>query len=163
MLPTSRDGKPRIFIRAPGAAYGGQFSPNGHWVAYVSRESGREEVYVAPFDGNQVLNTEPLHEVTIARKWQVSAKGGAFPRWRRDGQELFYVGAGNEFMATKIQAQGNVFSVGEAKSLFRESLADAASPYDVSSDGQHFVVNSFGETQTLPLTLVENWKEFLKK
>ncbi len=66
-------------------------------------------------------------------------------------------------MATKIQAQGNVFSVGEAKSLFRESLADAASPYDVSSDGQHFVVNSFGETLTLPLTLVENWKEFLKK
>jgi eukaryotic-like serine/threonine-protein kinase len=163
VLPTSPDGRPRIFIRAPGAAYDGQFSPNGHWVAYVSRESGREEVYVVPFDGNQVLNTEPLHEVTIARKWQVSAKGGAFPRWRRDGQELFYVGAGNEFMATKIQAQGNVFSVGEAKSLFRESLADAASPYDVSSDGQHFVVNSFGETLTLPLTLVENWKEFLKK
>jgi len=116
-----------------------------------------------PFDGNQVLNTQPLHEVAISSKWQVSAKGGAFPRWRRDGQELYYVAPGNEFIATRIDAQGNVFSVAEARPLFRESLSDAASPYDVSSDGQHFVVNSFGETGAMPLTLVENWKESLKK
>src|SRR5205807_2375499 len=58
-LPTVADRKPRVLIRAPGAAYDGQFSPDGHWVAYVSRESGREEVYVVPFDGNQVLSTPP--------------------------------------------------------------------------------------------------------
>lgn len=116
-----------------------------------------------PFDGNQVLNTQPMQEVAITKKWQVSAKGGAFPRWRRDGQELFYVGLGGEFMASRIEVKGNAFSVGEAKSLFRESLGDAAFPYDVSPDGQRFLVNSFGETGTMPLTLVMNWNELLKK
>ena len=160
-LPTMADRKPRVLIRAPGAAYDGQFSPDGHWVAYVSRESGREEVYVVPFDGNQVLNTPPLQEVAITRRWQVSAKGGAFPRWRRDGKELFYVGPGSEFMAIKIEAKGNAFSVSEARPLFRQSLANGAFPYDVSSDGQRFLVNSFGENQTSP-TLIVDWMELLK-
>ncbi len=160
-LPTMADRKPRVLIRAPGAAYDGQFSPDGHWVAYVSRESGREEVYVVPFDGNQVLNTPPLQEVAITRRWQVSAKGGAFPRWRRDGKELFYVDPGSEFMAIKIEAKGNAFSVSEARPLFRQSLANGAFPYDVSSDGQRFLVNSFGENQTSP-TLIVDWMELLK-
>ena len=161
-LPTMADRKPRVLIRAPGAAYDGQFSPDGHWVAYVSRESGREEVYVVPFDGNQVLSTPPLQEVAITRRWQVSAKGGAFPRWRRDGKELFYVGPGSEFMAIKIEAKGNAFSVSEARPLFRQVLANGvAFPYDVSSDGQRFLVNSFGENQTSP-TLIVDWMELLK-
>ena len=67
--------------------------------------AGLEEVYVVPFDRNQVLKTQPLQEVAIPTKWQVSAKGGSYPRWRRDGQELYYVGPGNEFVAARIQAK----------------------------------------------------------
>jgi len=80
VLPASAGGKPRVFVHAPGAAYDGQFSPDGHWVAYVSKESGREEVYVVPFDGSQVSNTPPLEQVAVKKRWQVSANGGAFPR-----------------------------------------------------------------------------------
>jgi Tol biopolymer transport system component len=151
-----------VFIRAPGAAYDGQFSPDGRWVAYVSRESGREEVYVVPFDGNQVSNTPPFEQVAITRRWQVSANGGAFPRWRRDGKELFYVAPGYEFVGVGVETKGNTFSVGEARSLFRELLAKAAFPYDVSPDGQRFLVDSVEETETSPLTLVVNWKELLE-
>ena len=163
IIPMAGDGKPRIFVRAPGAAYDGQFSPDGHWVAYVSRESGREEVYVVPFDAALVLKTQPMQEVTITGKWQVSAKGGSFPRWRRDGQELYFVAPGHQFMAARIQAKTGTFSVLETTPLFRESLAQAAAPYDVSFDGQRFVVNSFGDTASLALTLVTNWKESLKQ
>jgi len=162
VLPTSGDRKPRVFIRAPGAAYDGQFSPDDRWVAYVSRESGHEEVYVVPFDGNQVLSAPPAGQVAVTKRWQVSARGGAFPRWRRDGKELFYVGPGDEFMAVRVEAKGGDFSPGEARPLFRESLAAVASPYDVSPDGQRFLVNSLGETGSSPLTVVVNWKELLK-
>jgi Tol biopolymer transport system component len=161
VLPASADRKPRVLVHAPGAAYDGQFSPDGHWVAYVSRESGREEVYVVPFDGNQVLSTPPLEQVAINKRWQVSAKGGAFPRWRRDGKELFYVGPGDEFTGIGVEATGNELSVSEARPLFKESLASVSSPYDVSGDGKRFLTNGFGERGTLPLTLVANWKELL--
>jgi len=162
VLPVSADRKPRVFIRAPGAAYDGQFSPDGRWVAYVSRESGRQEVYVVPFDGSQVSSTPPFEQVVITKRWQVSANGGAFPRWRRDGKELFYVAPGDEFVGVGVETTGNAFSLSEARPLFRETLAAAAFPYDVSPDGQRFLVNSFGETETSPLTLVVNWKELLK-
>jgi eukaryotic-like serine/threonine-protein kinase len=162
VLPISVDRKPRVFIRAPAAAYDGQFSPDGHWVAYVSRESGREEVYIVPFDGNQVSNTAPFEQVAITKRWQVSANGGAFPRWRRDGKELFYVAPGNQFVAVGVETKAGAFSLREARPLFRASLAAAAFPYDVSPDGRRFLVNTFGETETLPLTLVVNWKELLQ-
>jgi len=162
VLPVSADRKPRVFIRAPGAAYDGQFSPDGRRVAYVSRESGHEDVYVVPFDGNQVSNTPPFEQVAITKRWQVSANGGAFPRWRRDGKELFYVAPGDNFVGVGVESRGNAFSLGDARQLFRETLAAAAFPYDVSPDGQRFLVNTYGETETSPLTLVVNWKELLK-
>jgi len=162
VVPVSADRKPRVFIRAPGAAYDGQFSPDGRWVAYVSRESGRQQVYVVPFDGNQVSSTPPFEQVPITKRWQVSANGGAYPRWRRDGKELFYVDPGDGFVAVGVETKGNAFSLGEARLLFRESLAAAAFPYDVSPDGQRFLVNGVGEEGMLPLTLVMNWKELLK-
>jgi serine/threonine protein kinase/Tol biopolymer transport system component len=161
VLPLS-DRKPRVFVRAPGAAYDGEFSPDGRWVAYVSRESGREEVYVVPFDGNQVSNTPPFEQVAITKRWQVSASGGAFPRWRRDGKELFYVARREQFMATKVDAKESAFSLGEARPLFRAPLAAAAFPYDVSPDGQRFLVNTFAEPGTLDFTVVVEWKELLK-
>jgi eukaryotic-like serine/threonine-protein kinase len=160
VVPLS-DRKPRVFIRAPAAAYDGQFSPDGHWVAYVSRESGRQQVYVVPFDGNQVASTAPFEQVAIANRWQVSANGGTFPRWRRDGKELFYVAPGDEFVAVTVETKGNAFSPGETRPLFREPLSLAAFSYDVSPDGQRFLVNSSGDIGTSPYTLVINWKELL--
>jgi len=157
------DRKPRVFIRAPAADYDGQFSPDGHWVAYVSRESGREEVYVVPFDGNQVSNTSPFEQVAISSRWQVSANGGAFPRWRRDGKELFYVAPGDQFLAVTVETKGSAFLPGETRPLFREPLSLAAFSYDVSPDGQRFLVNSSGDIGTSPFTLVINWKELLKE
>jgi Tol biopolymer transport system component len=162
VVPVSADRKPRVFIHAPNAVYDGQFSPDGRWVAYVSRESGREEVYVVPFDGNQISNTPPFGQVAITKRWQVSANGGAFPRWRRDGKELFYVAPGGEFTTTRVDATRSVFSLGEPQPLFKGFPAGVAFPYDVSPDGQRFLVNSAQETGTEPFTLVADWKELLR-
>ncbi len=161
VVPLS-DRKPRVLIRAPDAAYDGQFSPDGRWVAYVSRESGREEVYVVPFDGSRVSSTSPFEQVPISSRWQVSAGGGTFPRWRRDGKELFYVAPGDEFVAVGVKTDGNIFSPTEAHPLFQQPLSLAAFPYDVSPDGQRFLVNSPGDISTSSFTLVVNWKELLE-
>jgi serine/threonine protein kinase len=161
VVPLS-DRKPRVFIRAPDAAYDGQFSPDGRWVAYVSRESGHQEVYVVPFDASQVSSTAPFEQVASAKRWQVSPNGGTFPRWRRDGKELFYVAPGDQFVAVTVETKGNAFSPGGTRPLFREALSGAAFSYDVSPDGQRFLVNSLGDIGTSPFTLVINWKELLR-
>ena len=123
----------------------GQFSPDGHWVAYVSNESGRNEVYVQPFPGP-------------GGKWQISTAGGAFPRWRGDGRELFYVAPDNSFWGVDIMP-GATLQPGIPKRLFAARIKGTIFfHYDVSADGQRFLVNvDSGEGDSTPITLVENW------
>jgi len=127
-------------------------SPNGKWLAYVSAESGREELYVMPF----------LHG---SGKWLISTNGGTRPRWRRDSQELFYLSLDYKVMSVRIEETGLGLSVGEIQPLFQ--ARPASSPgwlYDVSADGKKFLMVSEGsETSMEPLTLVVNWAELLKK
>ncbi|MGH9256478.1 MAG: protein kinase domain-containing protein, partial [Vicinamibacterales bacterium] len=86
VLPLTADRKPISVVQSRFDEIEGQFSPDGRWIAYASNESGRYEVYVQTFPES-------------GGKWQVSAAGGAHPRWRRDGQELYYVAPDNRLMA----------------------------------------------------------------
>jgi Tol biopolymer transport system component/predicted Ser/Thr protein kinase len=133
---------------------GGAFSPDGRWVAYVSRESGQDEVYVAPFPGP-------------GGKWQVSSGGGNAPRWRRDGKELYYLVGGNQLMAATVNTQGKNFEAGATKPLFRvlvgSTPAGGLGPYDVAADGQRFLFVSPADSNPAPLNLVVNWTAGLKK
>jgi Tol biopolymer transport system component len=124
-----------------------RFSPDGHWIAYVSNESGRYEVYVSRFPGP-------------GGKRQISAAGGSEPRWRPDGKELFYVAPDNRLMAAEVEPRGDSVEVKKAEALFGPVHA----AYDVSSDGQRFLalVHPEGETGG-PLTVVQNWTAGLKK
>jgi Tol biopolymer transport system component len=162
VLPLLGNRKPRLLVQAPVAAYDGQFSPNGRWVAYTSKESGREEVYVVPFDATGVLNTgSGSAGVSVGGKWQVSASGGRFPRWRGDCKEIFYLSPDNQMMAAEVKAQGKSIEVRTTQALFRAGVATSSSPYDVTPNGKRFVINTFN-TQDTPLTLVVNWTANLK-
>jgi Tol biopolymer transport system component len=92
VLPLSGERKPRPLLQTPFNETGSWLSPDDRWVAYLSNESGRTEIYVMPFRG--------------AGRWQVSTAGGENPRWGRDGKELFYV-AGDTIMAAQVDATGN--------------------------------------------------------
>jgi len=128
-----------------------KFSPDGHWVAYESDDSGRYEIYVAPFHGP-------------GGKRQISTGGGTFPRWRRDGKEIFYVGADGTLVATQVSVKGVAVDVGETQSLHIPVITSAFYLYDVSADGQQFLVAAPREQQSAaPLTLVQNWKALLRK
>jgi len=154
-------------------------------VAYTSKESGREEVYVVPFDPVKVLNTDsgsvsgsgggpppggptpvkPLGERSSGPqggKWLISASGGRCPRWRKDGKEIFYLSLDNQMMAAEVEEQGIGIEVERAQPLFTAGIAVPYSPYDVTPDGKRFVINTLSQQNT-PLTLVVNWTANLKK
>jgi Tol biopolymer transport system component len=145
VLPLEGDRKPFPFLQTQFLERTPHFSPDARWLVYVSDESGRDEVYVAPFPGP-------------GRKWQISSNGGDRPRWRRDGREIYYLTSDNKIMAVEVGARGDTFAVGAAKALFEARAMRGGNVYDVTGDGQRFLVNTLVQAQTsAPLTLVINW------
>ncbi|MDP3767454.1 MAG: hypothetical protein Q8S13_05525, partial [Dehalococcoidia bacterium] len=128
-------------------------SPDGRWLAYVSDESGRSEIYVRPFPD------------AARAKWQVSLAGGTEPLWARSGRELFYRNVSGELVAAEILA-GPTFTVGRQRALFPASgyVADASHRlYDIAPDDRRFLMireRSGGERADL--ILVQNWFEELR-
>jgi serine/threonine protein kinase/Tol biopolymer transport system component len=148
VLPLFGDRKPFPFIEAPFYELASQFSPDGRWLAYNSNESGRAEVYVVPFPGP-------------GAKVRISTAGGDNARWRRDGKEIFFL-AENTLTAAEVTANGSRFEVGAAQRLFDVPTVDGYWPYDVTPDGQRFLVNTL-DGVVAPLTIVVNWPAGLKK
>ncbi len=154
VVPLFGDGKPFAYETAAGDQTLAQFSPDGRWVSYVSTETGRSEIFVAPFPPN-------------GAKYQVSTSGGTMPRWRRDGKELFFGGLGSSrLMAAAVSDKGPNFEVNGIRPLFDTNNMSpniASAQYDVTADGQRFLAITTGDAGTLPLTLVQNWTAELKK
>jgi Tol biopolymer transport system component len=128
----------------------GQFSPDNRWVAFVSNDSGRPEIYVQPFPGP-------------GRKQSISSNGGGQPRWRRDGRELFYIALDGRMMAVAVDTSGTQF-VGRAPvALFTTNVGAAVQAnnrqqYEVSADGQRFLMNTLVQDAASPITLILNWR-----
>jgi serine/threonine protein kinase len=136
------------FLKASSTLKNGQFSPDSKWVAYSSNESGRWEVYVTSFP-------------EAHGKWQVSNAGGDQPRWRSDGKELFYLAPDSRMMAVTVKTGAN-FDAGTPTALFqanpRELVATSEQfSYDVSRDGQKFLINTQLKTGMAPMSVVLNW------
>jgi dipeptidyl aminopeptidase/acylaminoacyl peptidase len=149
-LPLAGDRKPFPVLQTSFREVEAVFSPDARWVAYNSDESGRSEVYVAPFPGP-------------GRKWQISTNGGILPRWSRTGKEIFFDGPGERLMAVEVSASGESFEVGRTQPLFEVRPQRPGNVFDVTPDGQRFLVNTASETpNSAPMTLVVNWPAALK-
>ena len=148
----------RPLIATPAGESSGKISPDGRYVAYVSNASGRFEVFVQPF---------PQAETG---RWQVSTTGGGRPVWARNGRELFYIADGNVLTVVPVQTSGASFTRGTPVRVFDTpfAFADAPQPYDVSLDGQRFVMLKSNTTvdksaEAPTMTVVLNWLEELKR
>ena len=146
-------------LQTPWLVRNAQFSPDGKFVAYASSETGIWEIYVSPFPG-------------FGSKWQVSRGGGEEPRWRRDGKELFYLTPDGRLMAADVRIGAGVgagFEVSSPSELFvthpRQPLSamDFFS-YDVTADGQKFLVNErVDSSNSAPLSVILNWSSEMEK
>jgi Tol biopolymer transport system component len=148
ILPMVGEHKPFLFLETHSAAVTARFSPDGHWVMYSSNQSGNYEVYVQGFP-------------TPEEKYQISKSGG-MPRWRSDGKEIYYV-MGNALMAADVIKADRTFVAGVPHLLFQATFAE---PYNVSRDGQRFLIDgmpSSSEAPTIPITVVLNWTAILNE
>jgi Tol biopolymer transport system component len=158
VLPLSADRKPVSYLHGLSAGPG-NLSHDGRWFTYQSAESGQTDVYVAPFP-------------SASEKVRISGAGGAQPRWSRDGKELFYLAPSEQrgplatLMAVPVNGNGPDFRVGTPQALFAFRPAGTRYVYDVSPDGQRFLVNRQAEEEAAvpsPITVVVNWAAALKR
>lgn len=128
------------------------FSPDGRWISYSSTESGRNEVYIAPFQ----------HE---AGRWQVSTSGGDWSRWSHDGKELIYMALDRSLVAVPVTLGLDRVTLGTPHVLFRTTvMANNLSTFDFSHDGKRVLVASTtSQLQSAPLMLILNWTAELRK
>jgi serine/threonine-protein kinase len=139
------------------------FSPDGRWIAYTSNESGQSQIYVRPFPSG-------------TGRWQISDSPGGYPRWSRDGRELFYRSDGG-IMVAAIEPTGAGLRTGKPQLLFKGNFRGGAAglslasnvfaDYDVAPDGRSFVMfpsgaGDHGDRAGL-VTLVTNWFDELKR
>jgi serine/threonine-protein kinase len=151
----SLDGSGKIapFLQSTFSQGQAQFSPDGRWVAYMSNESGRDEVYVQPYPGP-------------GGKWMVSSEGGNYPQWARNGHEIFFRQE-DRMMSVPVETQPT-FKAGAPRLLFRAGgyLGNylELGNYDVAPDGQHFLMIKEKEAPATAkeLSLILNWTDELK-
>ncbi len=142
--------RPIVVANSPFEERGGQFSPDGYWVAYQSNESGRFEIYVQPFP-------QP------SGKWQVSTAGGTDPRWAPEGKELFFVAPDLKMMAVTVRTSGSALEAASPVALFQVrmsvgGLANLKQQYVVARDGRFLINMPTDENELAPITLILNWK-----
>ena len=141
----SGEAKPEKFFDTPARVSSAQFSPDGRFVAYVSDETGRPEVFVAAFP-------QP------GGRWQASQSGGIEPRWNRNGRELFFVDPENHVVSLDVEFGAGGFRAGAARPLFQWHGSAGLWRYDVAPDGSRFLVAAaLEEDLARPVTILTDW------
>jgi Tol biopolymer transport system component len=148
LLPLKAGAQPTRILPGIGRVYDGRFSPDGRWIAYVSAQSGRSQVYLQAYPG-------PGERV------QVSTEGGREPLWAPNGSELYFR-TPTKFMAVDVRT-GPALAVGKPRLLFEGDFLMTHHDYGLLPDGRHFImIQPLGKTPPTELHVVVNWSDELK-
>jgi eukaryotic-like serine/threonine-protein kinase len=155
MLPLAGDRKAYPLVREPGQQSDARISPDGKWLAYRTEfPNGPPEVVI------QSLTAR-------GAKWRVSTGGGASPRWRRDGKEVFYLAADGRLMAISIESDAGGLRLSAPTSLFQTShlvLGTGQRLINVSADGERFLISTpVGQPRSPSIVVVTNWPAVLRR
>jgi serine/threonine-protein kinase len=154
------------FLNTPASEHSPTFSPNGRWLAYVSDESERSQIYVRGYPQGEQL--------------PVSTSTAIGPVWRPDGRELFFQGLHEgvwKLMAVSVTSEGESLRLGQPAPLFDLRLSgptgvveqyglsgNAGAGYDILPNGQRFVMTKGADPEgTREITLVQHWFEELRR
>ena len=146
------EGEPSDFLATSFNERSPEFSPDGKWLAYVSNESGRDEVYVQPYPGP-------------GGRWLISSEGGSEPVWSADGRELFYRHE-EQMIAVTVEIEP-LFRAGAPQVLFEGQYVGDPGPnsrnYDISPDGRFLMMKAEALSQQGQINVILNWFEELKR
>jgi len=155
LLPLFGDRKPRPFLETPFDKIQARVSPDAHWIAYTTNESGAFQIVVQSFpDPN-------------GAKLQISAEGGVEPKWRHDGRELYYLGFDGKLMSVSLKSD-RTLEAGRPTALFQTPFTinrtrpDRDRHYDVSHDGQKFLIVTPEARTAVPVTVLVGWPSMVK-
>ncbi len=150
-LKLTGERKPELLLKTEFDHDEPRLSPDGQWIAYISTETGRWEIYVAAFP-------------SFSLKHQVSKAGGAQPRWRGDGKELFYLSLDGKLMAVDIKATSTV-ETGLPRLLFQTHIRTSglSDQCQASHDGQRFLLAEPVDEATAAITVLTNWTAALRR
>jgi len=154
IVPLDPKEKPRLLpVANTGTQTSGQFSPDGRFIAFTMLANGTPQIFVVPFSAGNGM-------------WQASTDGGHWPRWSRDGKQIYFVSMRNEMMTVDIQEKGESVEVGHPVRLF--SFRPSVRVYrvgminfDVSPDGKRFLLVVAADENNRPLTVLQNWTNLL--
>ena len=141
------NGVPEILLNSESNEMCGAISADGRWIAYSSDESGRPEIYVRSL---------PERGAATGRMWQVSNNGGAWPVWRRDGREVFFLDNERNLIAVRVSA-GSGLRFGTPEVLFPTRIHTPDARFDVSADGNRFDIPAETSGSGMPATVTINW------
>jgi eukaryotic-like serine/threonine-protein kinase len=154
VVPLDPKEKSRVLpVANTGTQTSGQFSPDGRFIAFTMLANGTPQIFVVPFSAGNGM-------------WQASTDGGHWPRWSRDGKQLYFISMRNEMMTVDIHEKGDSIEVGHPFRLFafrpsvriyRLGMID----YDVSPDGKRFLLVVAADENNRPLTVLQNWTNLL--
>jgi eukaryotic-like serine/threonine-protein kinase len=151
VLPLFGDRKPSRYLNSEFNEFNAKLSPDVKFIAYVSDQTKRNEVYVETFPAR-------------GGKWQISTDGGDLPVWSRDGKELFFIGPDRKLMAVEVKSAGNTATFGAPKTLFDVRLPRIVSQgYDVAKDGRFLIPTRLEQSGAAPITVVVNWTAALNR
>jgi dipeptidyl aminopeptidase/acylaminoacyl peptidase len=147
------DGKPPfVFVNSKFEDRMPQFSPDGRWVAYMSDESGRPEIYLRSFAAS-------------GGQFSVSTTGGIMPRWRKDGKELYYIAPDGTLMAVSMTTTGRAPEMSAPVALFQPPILYGGRlipgidwQYDVAPDNRFLINVIVGDPGTAPITVIQHWR-----
>jgi eukaryotic-like serine/threonine-protein kinase len=156
VMPVNPSEAPRILVSEAttnGPASGGQYSPDGKFVAFTALLHTGAQVFVVPSSGGNGM-------------WQVSTPDGKWARWSRDGKQIFYVSTHNEMIVVDVQENGDSITLGHRTTLFTfhpsvRVYRQGMIGYDVAPDGKKFLLVVAADENSRPLTLLQNWPSLL--
>jgi Tol biopolymer transport system component len=145
IVPISGDEEPFPVMQTSFNEWEPTFSPDGRWIAFTSDESGKEEIYVAPFPGP-------------GGKWQVSLSEGDRARWRPDGKAIYYLDNTDRINVAEVEARGDAMRIGQVTPLFLITPSRPGSIYSLMDGGNRLLVNERNRNlERSSIVLVQNW------
>jgi Tol biopolymer transport system component len=151
-IPFDGASTPTVILESEG--YGGQYSPDGRWIAYGGRTADQWEVFVMPAGGG--------------RKWQITTSGAVWPQWQPDGKRLFVHAYGNKVVAYPVDTSGSSFAFGSPQDfMVVDNLTSAGPPFDIHPDGKRIIQAGPDPSRTdddvSSIHLVTDWQRALMR